>query len=120
MNSVSSDKQHFRNQTVANAYSRLAEKRGVVHHLVIAAHQKFWCGIVPKIDRQTTKRTGHFFSGYVCLPKNFSATQLRFFYTAHRIEKLIKAEGLILVKLPGGGSDSESKGLLHFSDVSRL
>jgi hypothetical protein len=63
MNSVSSDKQHFRNQTVANAYSRLAEKRGVVHHLVIAAHQKFWHGIVPKIDRQTTKRTGHFFLG---------------------------------------------------------
>jgi hypothetical protein len=86
MNSVSSDKQHFRNQTVANAYSRLAEKRGVVHHLVIAAHQKFWHGIVPKIDRQTTKRTGHF-SEYVCLPKNFSTTPAAIFASPIATEK---------------------------------
>jgi hypothetical protein len=41
---------------------------------------------------------GHF-SGYVSLPKNFSATPAAIFALPVDIEKLIKAEGLFLVKL---------------------
>jgi hypothetical protein len=41
---------------------------------------------------------GHF-SGYVRLPKNFRTTPAAIFASPIDIEKLIKAEGLILVKL---------------------
>jgi hypothetical protein len=41
---------------------------------------------------------GHF-SGYVRLPKNFNVTPAAIFASSITIEKLIKAEGLILVKL---------------------
>ena len=59
------------------------------------------------------------FSGYVSLPKNFSATPAAIFATPIDIEKLIKAEGLILVKLTRGAIQ-DSRGVLHLSDASRL
>jgi hypothetical protein len=61
---------------------------------------------VAKCQRSATKNLfvdavakGYFY-GYVSLPKNFSASPAAIFALLIDIEKLIKAEGLILVKLP--------------------
>jgi hypothetical protein len=56
----------------------------------------------------------------VCpLPKNFGTSPAAIFVLPIDIEKLIKVEGLFLVKLTGG-IDSGFKWLLHHSDASRL
>jgi hypothetical protein len=55
---------------------------------------------------------GHF-SGYVSLPKNFSVTPAAIFVSPIVIEKLIKAEGLILVKL-SRASIQDQKGCCTF------
>jgi hypothetical protein len=54
-----------------------------------------------------------YFSGYVSLPKNFSASPAAIFALLIDIEKLIKAEGLILVKLPRGAIQNQ-KGCCAF------
>jgi hypothetical protein len=55
---------------------------------------------------------GHF-SGYVSLSKNFGASPAAIFADAHRYRKLIKAEGLFLVKLTRI-SIQDSKGCCAF------
>jgi hypothetical protein len=61
---------------------------------------------------------GHF-SGYVRLPKNFSTTPSCDFCVAHRYRKINKCQRAVSCEAEEG-VDSDSKVLLHLSDVSRL
>ena len=61
---------------------------------------------------------GHF-SGYVCLPKNFSTTPCCDFCVAHRYRKINKGQRAVSCEADEG-ADSDSKGLLRLSVVSRL
>jgi hypothetical protein len=61
---------------------------------------------------------GHF-SGYVCLLKNFSGTPAAIFVDAHQYRKINKSRRADSSEADGD-IDSESKWLLHLSDVSRL
>jgi hypothetical protein len=61
---------------------------------------------------------GHF-SEYVRLPKNFSTSPAAIFVDAHRYRKINKC--LRAVSCESSESiDSGFKGMLHFSDASRL
>jgi hypothetical protein len=81
-------------------------------------HQKFLVAFSNENLFVNGAAKGHF-SRYVRLPENFSTTPAAIFATPIGIEKLIKAEGLFLVKLREG-IDSDSKVLLCLSAVSRL
>jgi hypothetical protein len=98
------------------AYAQLREVRT---NQVISAHANFSrthtkiLGSVPqrKLIRDAVAKGQ--FSGYVHLPKNFSASPAAIFASPIGTEKLIKDEGLILVKLTRA-SIQDSKGCCTF------
>jgi hypothetical protein len=67
-------------------------------HANFSGHQKFLVAFDNENLFVDAVAKGHF-SGYVSLPKNFSATPAAIFALPIDTEKLIKAEGQFLVKL---------------------
>jgi hypothetical protein len=65
---------------------------------ISTGHQKFLVAFSNENLFMNTAAKGHF-SRYVCLPENFDASPAAIFASPIDSEKLIKAEGLFLVKL---------------------